>query len=690
MAITSSIVSALRAYWLPLILFSASLFFQLIVIPSSFPPSHYEVLGIARYSSIEEVTDAYEKLLSKWNSGVDIPNTGDFIKIRYAFELLTNPLWKRNYDIFGIDEQLHVIDKVEGQYAGRNYVDIDIPLLKITSSDVGDNAFNAITSNDFGYMLESNKAWLILLHSLGSSSCAQFADNWKRISALLDGVANTGTVEIGEVQLATYLAEKRPTGQPFFRNGLPSLVVFPMGCNASNCLIRYEGELSVDAVTDWFATTILSLPRILYYSKETLVHNFLAKASPHKVKVIFLSRTGERATPFLRQAARDYWNYASFAFVLWQEEESFFWWNAFKVESAPAIVILKDSGVKPLVHHGSINSLSFLNMLEQNKQQELPQLRSVTSMELGCDPRGSSRAGNDTMIWYCVILAGRHSPELNKMRGTMRRVQEVLSTHGDELNTVDKDQSLEPLAIAVKKKRLTFTWLDGEMQKNYCFFYLNTPTSYETCGPRKDPTDVPQLLIVRYKRDASQDKIKVERKKKSIFYEFQEDVDAASQLVARYNGTDEISQIIQWISQIIKDGDSSNLPSFRAKTPELIPEDADPLWSRGAQSIFSTGQGLRKRIQRMITGNYNHLADPRIGPILLLGALMSSGSVWLRNKSSVPSKSNRQSQPIAEDEVRQKRVNRRRTVSSQSQPSSITDVEPKDAFQMPMSDSDSE
>lgn len=37
-------------------------------------------------------------------------------------------------------------------------------------------------------------------------------------------------------------------------------------------------------------------------------------------------------------------------------------------------------------------------------------------MELGCDPRGYSRAGYDTSTWYCAILAGRHGPELNKMR----------------------------------------------------------------------------------------------------------------------------------------------------------------------------------------------------------------------------------------------------------------------------------
>lgn len=26
------------------------------------------------------------------------------LQIRYAYELLTNPLWKRDYDLFGIDE----------------------------------------------------------------------------------------------------------------------------------------------------------------------------------------------------------------------------------------------------------------------------------------------------------------------------------------------------------------------------------------------------------------------------------------------------------------------------------------------------------------------------------------------------------------------------------------------------------
>ncbi|CAK9138135.1 unnamed protein product [Ilex paraguariensis] len=101
-----------------------------------------------------------------------------------------------------------------------------------------------------------------------------------------------------------------------------------------------------------------------------MAQNFLVKSARHKVKVIFISRTGERATPFVRQAAKNYWAYASFAFALWREEEATFWWNMFGVESAPAIVFLRDPGVKPVVYHGSVNNLWFLNIMGKNKHQD--------------------------------------------------------------------------------------------------------------------------------------------------------------------------------------------------------------------------------------------------------------------------------------------------------------------------------
>ncbi|KAK6920904.1 hypothetical protein RJ641_014582 [Dillenia turbinata] len=612
------------------------------------------VLGLKRYDSIEEVKKAYDKFFSRWSSEVDVPSTLDFLKIQYAYELLTNPIWKRNYDLFGIDEQLvsHVIEKIKEQYAEKRFSDIGLPLLDAAFSDSRDYAPDDITAKDFKSIVEKTKNGLLIqVCSLGSSH-----------SALLDDVADTGSEELREVELATYLAEK-----------------------------KFEGDLSADAVTDWFATTIIGLPRILYYSKDILGQGFLAKSSPHKVKVIFFSKTGERATPFLREAARNYWAYASFAFVLWREEESSFWWNMFEVESAPAIVVMKDPGVKPIVHHGSVNNSWFLNFMEQNKQQELPQLRSLTSSELGCDVRGYSRAGVDVSTWYCVILAGRKSLELNKMREIMRKVQKVLAGDG-EVNPYE-DELTAPSAVAFRDKWLTIAWLDGEAQEKYCFFYLHSENSFEACGPRRDPTDVPQLFIVRYKRNATEDIVKVGKKRKTLWDVLQDDdVDPASQLVAKYNGTSDIWQIIEWISQIVKDGDSRDLRFFRTKSPELVPEDKDPMWSRGAQSVLSKSKGLKQTIKNIISTAHDFLGDPRIGPFTLLLALMSFGRIWLqRSQSTSPSRSANQSQQNTKIKAGSKHRNRTDPSLIQDIPPSITDVEPKDAYQaLPDTDSDSD
>lgn len=45
----------------------------------------------------------------------------------------------------------------------------------------------------------------------------------------------------------------------------------------------------------------------------------------------------------------------------------------------------------------------------------------------------------------------------------MRRVQDKLSDT-KEMDTVDQDTASAPAASALKQKRLTFAWLDGEVQ----------------------------------------------------------------------------------------------------------------------------------------------------------------------------------------------------------------------------------
>ncbi|XP_057805141.1 uncharacterized protein LOC131020390 [Salvia miltiorrhiza] len=680
-------ISFIKAYYIPLLLLATSIFFQLVVLPRSFPPSHYDVLGIPKYSSIEEVTRAYEKITSRWNSSVTVPPEVDLIKVQYAYELLTNQLLKRDYDIFNIDEYIDVIQKVKEHNSGKHISEIDLPLIEAASFDPVDQDLEVINSENFLSIFEDDKPLLLQIISTGSKRSLEFSAAWKRIVNLLDGVANTGVVELGDVKLAAYLADKKSSGQPFFRNGFPAILGFAPGCKSASCLYRYEDELSVDAITNWLATSILNLPRIPYHSKESLVQNFLVKSKPHQVKVILISKTGERATPFIRQAARTYSSYATFAFAMWRPEESAFWWNMFGVESAPAIVFVKDPGVEPVVYEGYVNSSTFIDLMEKNKYHVLPQLRSVTSMELGCDVNGYSRAGKDTKIWYCALVAGRPSPELSKMRETVRKVQEKLS---DTTDTVDQEPISAPAASAIKQKRLTFAWLDGEAQHRYCFFNLHSEDSFETCGPRRGIVDAARLFIVRFERFPRVENLDTKKQENILHSWYQTEADPVSTLVAKYNGSSETSEIISWISQTIKDGDSREIPPFRTKAPELVPEEADQSWSQNSKRFVPSGGSIKHWTSGFITRFSDHLGDPRIGPCLLLLALMSSGFIWLnKNRSTQSSSQNESNQTKDEDKPRRRRV-KRGSGSNQLFPPSITDLEPKNAQQLPFTDSDSE
>lgn len=57
-------------------------------------------------------------------------------------------------------------------------------------------------------------------------------------------------------------------------------------------------------------------------------------------------------------------------------------------------------------------------------------------------------------------------------------------------------------------------------------------------------TDVPQLFIVRYKRNSTEENRKPQAKRNSIWDALQErELDSAAQLVARYNGSAESPEV---------------------------------------------------------------------------------------------------------------------------------------------------
>ncbi|KAF5933727.1 hypothetical protein HYC85_029898 [Camellia sinensis] len=218
------------------------------------------------------------------------------------------------------------------------------------------------------------------------------------------------------------------------KSGLPSLIAFPSGCNTANCLIRYEGELSVDAVTNWFATTILSLPCILYYSKDSLLQSFVGKSSPHKFWI-----TGESHFLLRNRGAC----------------------SSIRASSCPKLLAICCFRICAMARRGIFLLVECLGQCGAVTTGR--QLHDLDDPEvLASNPQSS----NDPK-WECLGPAPNLGSQGGECMGEPMAHPEQLSKHRiqEALSTVDNDQLSSLAAVALKEKRLTFTWLDGEAQQ---------------------------------------------------------------------------------------------------------------------------------------------------------------------------------------------------------------------------------
>lgn len=554
----------------------------------SFRGDLYQVLGLQRTAEIDDIDAAYNRLylplLKSMKTEPKYSTKGKLMDIQHAYDTLADAKRRRNYDIFHLDELQAGVQLAKKKMVLEGNLRWSPLELQVESATNVQSKTISLTSQNFDELvLKSDDAWVIQLYSIDSLDLVR---GWDAVAEQLEGVAKVGRVEIGELPLSILLAEKSLfSKQPRFKSGLPEVVALTPECRDFSCVHRYRGSKSVEAVVDWVTTSILKLPRISYYNTETLMKDVIQGAGPHKVKVLVFSNTGERALPYIRQAAHKNSEYTKFAMILWQEQSAAMWESKVGVTSAPALVFVKDPGLKPVIHHGALNSSHMEKLMDEHKTFELPQLRSISACALGCDARGNSMAGNDTTVWYCVIVAGRISRELTEMRAVLRGVLQTLKA-------TDKPE-LMPAAEALRSQRLSLSWLDGEKQKDFCYFYLYSPTMFEACGPQRGVDDVPQIFLVRYQRKvlSSEEREKLEQERalraKNAWVALLSDDDdnVASQLVSKYNGTAEIGALVEWVSQMVYEGDKHELPSFRGKMPELIPEEKPSFWAPAMNSI---------------------------------------------------------------------------------------------------------
>ncbi|EFJ14626.1 hypothetical protein SELMODRAFT_423329 [Selaginella moellendorffii] len=144
-------------------------------------------------------------------------------------------------------------------------------------------------------------------------------------------------------------------------------------------------------------------------------------------------------------------------------------------------------------------------------------------------------AGKDVATWYCIVAAGRPGFQLDQLRSMMRIVQ-------DELISEDIDSHNFSAASAYKDKLLSLSWLDGEMQKKFCYYCLSSEPIHETCRPRQNQEqDVARIFMICFRRDPNHQKSVVKRI--NTWWRLDdEEQDLASMLIAPYSDANEISE----------------------------------------------------------------------------------------------------------------------------------------------------
>ncbi|KAL3697066.1 hypothetical protein R1sor_011142 [Riccia sorocarpa] len=239
--------------------------------------SPYERLGLPLNATEDEIFAAYRQISSYWGTETlyNQSEIKQIIQIEHAYQLLSNNDTRRDYDYFNIDDLQEDVAQALKQYEEEgDMVEIRSPVFE--STVFGKKIFstaNDLTMANFGELvMQSSDPWLIQIFSHVNPDSRRFSPTWDKIVELLEGVVRVGRLELSQLELALILAERNwLNGYPFFRNGLPAIIAVPPSCSKLDCIKRYYGEKTADAVSDWMGSRLLKFPRIMYYSAQALV-----------------------------------------------------------------------------------------------------------------------------------------------------------------------------------------------------------------------------------------------------------------------------------------------------------------------------------------------------------------------------------------------------------------------------------
>ncbi|XP_039296938.1 dnaJ homolog subfamily C member 16 [Nilaparvata lugens] len=391
--------------WLTLL----SSFLLFIDVCLSLAGDPYKILGIHKSALAPEIRKAYKQLAKEWHPDKNNnPGAEDkFVEITQAYELLSDPERRRQYDTFGRSDdfrQSTAFDPVDDLFAQSGFrfrypPDRDITLFHKMS--VSARAFENVL------MPKSHRQpYLLLFYSDWCFACLQMEPIWRRVTDELEPIG---------VGVATVHTEHEPMlARRVGVHGLPCLAILIEG----KTYIYKQSVFSIQKVVEFVRHR---LPyRLVQPVNDETVDEFLSGWSDNLVRGLLFQKSEPIRLRYLLTVFyhRDR---VAFGFVQTTSADTVGIRTRFQTQpDKDSLLLFNENTEQPVasVSMADIPKQTIHDIINNNQYLLLPRLSSQAMLDALC-PVGWWRSRRR----LCVVLVSQeYAPEHQALRQTLRRI----------------------------------------------------------------------------------------------------------------------------------------------------------------------------------------------------------------------------------------------------------------------------
>ncbi|XP_046993030.1 dnaJ homolog subfamily C member 16 [Schistocerca americana] len=506
----------------------------------------YQILGIHRRATLQEIRKAYKQLAKEWHpdKNSDPAAENKFVEINQAYELLTDPERRKKYDNFGITEETPPLrpkrdysqyrrdpfDDLFGTHGGSfkfQFQDRDITTFHQLS--VTTRAFeNKIVPKSFRI------PYLVMFYSDWCFACLQVEPVWRRLIEELEPLG---------FGIVTVHSENEPMlTKKIGIHTLPTLVVLLDG----KASIYRDSLFSVQKIVEFVRSRFPY--RLVQPVEDETVSLFLSGWKDNRVRALIFERHDSVRLRYLLMAFF-YRERVAFGFVQLNSPATGSVQKKYKVPSDIDTLLLFNENIDRPVASLSMSDMPIKTMqdiINSNKYLMLPRLSSQGMFDALCPPEWSRPRKR-----LCVVLVSQDTPYHDDARQALRDFAQESSYN-------------------VERVRFVYIFQEKQME------FINALTSGEG-GPLE-----PSLhIVIIWRRDANH-----------IKYEWLPHTwDSAK--IKEWNETrDQLESTIQRLLH------STEALTYEAVIKELMDEHAQGIMMRILAKVFSAVDYLKDNITK--------------------------------------------------------------------------------------------